>query len=363
MEKTDVLMQRAIEDGVFPGAVLLVAKKDEIIFHKAYGQTNISNGEKVTVDTLFDLASLTKPLATTPAIMILVQKKKLFLGQQLASIIPEFKGTDKAPITIRNLLCHRSGLPAWLPYYKRLVLIEPEKRKHALHELLVNEPLVNAVGQRTLYSDLGFIILNWVIETITGTSLDCFVGKHIYKPLGLENLFFLSPGEKQSEKVFAATEDCPWRGNVLSGAVHDDNTYVLGGVEGHAGLFGTAGSIHKVLVELLAAYQHGRDTFFPTVYTRQFFSRQDKTDWALGFDTPSSTDSSSGTLFSRNSVGHLGFTGTSFWMDLDRSIIIILLSNRIHPSRDNLKIKEFRPILHNEAMKMAFQIGVPASDI
>jgi CubicO group peptidase (beta-lactamase class C family) len=152
--------------------------------------------------------------------------------------------------------------------------------------------------------------------------------------------------------VFAATEQCPWRKDLLVGRVHDENTYVMGGVQGHAGLFGTAVDVHRLLVELLSAY-HGRPLAgcFEPDLVRLFFQRWAGTDRTLGFDTPSVENSSSGRFFSTNTVGHLGFTGTSFWMDLDQAVIVILLTNRIHPTRNNETIRQFRPKLHDAVMK------------
>jgi CubicO group peptidase (beta-lactamase class C family) len=158
-------------------------------------------------------------------------------------------------------------------------------------------------------------------------------------------------------REFAATEQCPWRKKLLSGQVHDENAYVVGGVQGHAGLFGTAADLHKLLFELLSAYhEHRSATHFRPDLVRLFFRRLPGTDKALGFDVPAANNSSAGKYFSVNSVGHLGFTGTSFWMDLDRSIIVILLTNRVHPNRESAAIKAFRPKLHDTVMESLLDI-------
>jgi CubicO group peptidase (beta-lactamase class C family) len=204
-----------------------------------------------------------------------------------------------------------------------------------------------------IYSDLGFMILEWMIEHVSGKRLDCFASEMIYNPLGVDNLFFVDLHTNRKWRApFAATEQCPWRKILLSGQVHDENAYVVGGIEGHAGLFGTAAAVYTLVRKLLSAYQ-GRDSdnLFQTKIVRLFFKRLPKSDKALGFDMPSLKDSSAGHHFSANSVGHLGFTGTSFWMDLDRSVIVILLTNRVHPSRDNVAIKAFRPALHDAVMQ------------
>jgi CubicO group peptidase (beta-lactamase class C family) len=217
-------------------------------------------------------------------------------------------------------------------------------------------------GKRVIYSDLGFMILNWVVETVTENRLDAFVTEEIYQPLNIKHLFFIDV-EVRSKFVkdhFAATEQCPWRKCLIEGVVHDDNAYAAGGIEGHAGLFGTAWDVYLLLSSLMKTY-HGdapMDMFgavfegvFDQKLVRCFFEKQKVADRALGFDMPSHLNSSSGTYFSPRTVGHLGFTGTSFWMDLDRSMMVILLTNRIHPSRTNEKIKTFRPQLHDAVWK------------
>jgi CubicO group peptidase (beta-lactamase class C family) len=196
------------------------------------------------------------------------------------------------------------------------------------------------------------MILEWMVEHICGKRLDRFVSEMIYSPLGLDTLFFVDLNAAQREGAFAATELCPWRKVLLTGKVHDENAYVVGGIQGHAGLFGTADSVHTLLLALLSAY-HGDNSKnpFEKGLVRLFFRRLPDTDKALGFDAPAMKHSSCGRYFSKNSVGHLGFTGTSFWMDLDRSIIVILLTNRVHPSRRNEAIKAFRPKLHDAVLK------------
>jgi CubicO group peptidase (beta-lactamase class C family) len=203
-----------------------------------------------------------------------------------------------------------------------------------------------------MYSDIGFMILEWVVSQKAGKPLDQFVAEQIYGPLGLENLFFPGRRGAAAEKAFAATEFCPWRNCLMEGVVHDENAYVVGGVGGHAGLFGNAASVNALLSILTAAF-HGDSSggVFQADSVRNFLARRDDTQRALGFDCPSPVGSSAGRFFPKTSVGHLGFTGTSFWMDLDRSITVILLSNRIHPSRDNRKIKAFRPELHDAVMR------------
>jgi CubicO group peptidase (beta-lactamase class C family) len=353
MRPVDHLMRQAISDSVFPGAVLLVSKKNDVRFFKAYGCSNIFSKALVTTDTVFDLASLTKPLATALAVMLLVQRGRIELEQNLGSLLPAFKNSDKSSIKLKHLLYHNSGLVDYRPYYKTISDLPPEARLSALRKCLLNEPLMNPIGKKVLYSDLGFMILRWVVEAVSGCRLDHFVTDEIYNLLALKDLYFTEPGKIRPEVNFAATEECIWRQMLLEGQVHDENAFILGGIEGHAGLFGTAQNVYVLLSDLLSSY-HGYHSIrlLQKDIVRAVLKRLPDTDKALGFDAPSVRDSSSGQYFSQNSVGHLGFTGTSFWMDLDREIIVILLTNRVHPTRAAGAIKAFRPQLHDAVMKL-----------
>jgi CubicO group peptidase (beta-lactamase class C family) len=351
------LLLEGIKEGIFPGAVLLTSHKGSIVFLEEAGYcSSTPRSEPIRKHTIFDLASLTKPLATTLAIMKLVDQGDLYLDQTLDSLLPVDVPKDKRTLTPRLLLCHCSGLADWKPFYLELERLEVEKRKEWLRERLLNMPLVYRQGKETLYSDLGFMILEWVVEESAGMPLPMYLEQHFYGPLSMKNTFFsgIVPHAGFTQDQFAATEDCPWRKKVISGYVHDENAYALGGYSGHAGLFGTAGDVHT-LVNLLRNHFIGeRDDYLRPETVRMFFTRKDLvkgSTWALGWDTPSHKDSSSGKYFSPNSVGHLGFTGTSVWMDLDKDIIVIFLTNRIHPTRNNEKIKTFRPRIHDLVME------------
>jgi len=357
MQDVDILMQQAVSEKVFPGGVLLVSKGGTVAFHKAYGMADLVSRRRMRTETLLDLASLTKPLATALAIMMLIKQQKLDLEQHLDAVLPAFVGDNKASIKVKHLLYHNSGLPAYRAYFKDVAHVPAQKRKNELRRLLVNEPLAYPIGETVVYSDLGFMILEWMIEYVSGLRLDQFVSEKVYGPLGIANLFFVDLYAPPTKDDFAATEHCPWRNKMLVGEVHDENAYAAGGIQGHAGLFGTATAVHSLLVALLAAYNHETsNTFFPTDLVRLFFRRLPNSDKALGFDAPAGKNSSSGNFFSPNSVGHLGFTGTSFWLDLDRSVIVVLLTNRVHPYRDNDAIKHFRPKLHDAVMKQLLGI-------
>jgi serine-type D-Ala-D-Ala carboxypeptidase len=353
MHHIDAIMQQGLTDQVFPGAVLLVSKKGAVIYQRAFGVANLFSARPMTADTIFDLASLTKPLATTVAVMKLVQTGQLHLTQELGSVLPELRDSEKSRIQIHQLLSHTSGLPDYRPYYRRLQALVPANRRRALRRLLVAEPLMCALGQKTLYSDLGFMVLAWVVEQVSGRRLDQFVQQEIYRPLRLDDLFFVDLASPTPPHRFAATEKCPWRGVVLEGQVHDENAYVVGGIEGHAGLFGTAAAVQGLLSELLSVPRgSGAAPLFPKELVNHFLTPRAAGDRALGFDIPAAQNSSSGRYFSQNSVGHLGFTGTSFWVDLRREIAVILLTNRVHPSRQNEAIKSFRPEIHDAVLEV-----------
>jgi len=355
-EIIDSQMTSAIAAGVFPGASLLVSSQYKIVHFGHYGQTQ-SQGKPVDKTTIFDLASLTKPLATSLAILHMAQKGFIQLDQKISSIFPQQMSSETMDIEVRQLLCHQSGLPAHRPYFEQLINEPQHTRSDKILNMIFNEPLVDKPGNKTEYSDLGFMILDAAIQRITGYRLDRYVLKHIYQPLGLKAPFFIDLFEQKtiSTENFAATEICPWRKKNLIAEVHDDNAYVLGGICGHAGLFGTAWDVYQLLFILLEIYHNRSTQKYAHVIHREwlhtFFQIPAGAERPLGFDIPTPPESSSGNFFSTNSVGHLGFTGTSFWMDLEKSIIIILLTNRVHPSRNNIKIRHFRPQIHDIIMQ------------
>lgn len=348
----DRLMNAAVARGTFPGAVLLVSRRGEILLQQAYGMADLFAGRPMTCDTVLDLASLTKPLATTLAVMLLVERGLLSLDRPCSFYWPRFRGDGKERITVRHLLSHCSGLPAWRPYYLRLNTSDPGSRGESLRRAVLAEPLVSIPGEHSEYSDIGFLVLQWIVEQVVGRPLNRFLEAEVYRPLGADALFFMEHGRPKPRRKYAATELCPLRGRLLIGEVHDDNAHMAGGVAGHAGLFGTAGAVWTVLQGLLSA-ESGEQPhpLFRRELIQQFFMRQNGNTWALGFDTPADRNSSAGKYFSAGSVGHLGYTGTSFWMDRERGIIAILLTNRVHPSRYNTGIKPFRPGLHNAVME------------
>jgi CubicO group peptidase (beta-lactamase class C family) len=354
-------MRRAVTDGVFPGAVLLVRSGGQVRCHVAVGETStLPDRRPVTLNTLYDLASLTKPLATTTAVLLLLQDGALDLGHPIDQYLSELIATPIAGATLYQLLNHSSGLPGWRPFYEQVgaanrtqpgFLVSDEAKKMVLG-LIGQEPLAYPRGARSVYSDLGFLLLGFMIERVSRLPLNEFAQRRIYQPLQATALRFrqLRVDDQATNDMsnIAATELHPWRGRVLVGEVHDENAYVLGGVAGHAGLFGDAVSVSAVTAEWVAAW-HGEGRLLDKRLVREFTARQARTpgsSWALGWDTPS-PPSSSGHHFSNRSFGHLGYTGTSVWIDPETKLEVTLLSNRVHPSRDNTAIHQFRPLIHD----------------
>jgi len=362
----------AVAQGSFPGAVVLVAKGEEVVFERAFGfRTLVPEKTPMELETIFDLASLTKPLATTTATMLLMAEKKINLEDRVARFFSNFGVFGKSHVTFRHLLAHCSGLPAWKPYYEEIVKEEKAGKinfvvsraaKAYVFERIHREKALSAPGSQSLYSDLGFMLLGEVVEEISGWTLDRFCQDRIFRPLELRSISFIDMTQlrarrlQPAKEMIAPTENCPWRKRIVWGEVHDENAYAMGGVAGHSGLFASARDVHRFLTRLRRCLL-GRDSFLPTPLVKEFLTRDvtvPESTHALGWDTPSSDQSSSGSYFSPNTVGHLGFTGTSLWWDLEKDCSVILLTNRIHPSRANDKIKSFRPHIHDLIMKALF---------
>lgn len=342
LEKADKCMAQGLDQQIFTGAALLVIRGKEDIFSRAYGSLGDQETTSVTERTLFDLASLTKVLATMPAWMVLASSGSEILDQPISGWFSSAP-PDKEKITPRHLLGHISGLPAWRPYYL-------SRRETSIIELatnkVLNEPLEHATGQDTLYSDLGFILLAAIVELESGEAFDSFCCKRIFEPLGVSQDLMFNP--KGEERRTART-----RPGELPGLVNDLNARALGGVSGHAGLFGAASAVAATAAEILAALKSESTLFDPEI-TRMFCRKGVSAPGcsrALGFDTPSEGGSSSGRFFSSRSVGHTGFTGTSLWIDVERDLAVVLLTNRVFMGESDLRIKAFRPTVHDAIME------------
>ncbi|HMS84837.1 MAG TPA: serine hydrolase domain-containing protein [Nitrospira sp.] len=360
-----VALDRAVAAGVFPGAVLAVRSGDKPIVRFCAGQLSTAPpGSSVRAATVYDLASLTKPLATVTSLVLLIQKGQCRLDACLADYLEECEESQVGSATLRDLLTHQSGLPGWRGYYERLspdgtIPSSREERqlaKHTLLDLIRSEQLVYARGSRSLYSDLGFMLLGMVVERASGISLNEFFSECIVHQLGNPRIQFVlgkdqhTFGDRAHEVngAVAPTEVDPWRGRLLCGEVHDQNAGAMGGVAGHAGLFGNVDAVMALTDEWLRAY-HGQPAMLDQDLVREFTRKQltaGPSSWALGWDTPSAP-SSAGSCFSAQSFGHLGYTGTSIWVDPVQRREVVLLSNRVHPTSRNEAIREFRPVIHD----------------
>lgn len=339
--RADDRMKQGLREEIFTAAALLVAKSTKIVFQQTYGTLGDTGTDPVKPDTLFDLASLTKVLAVTPSWIFMVSKDPSLLDQSIGRWFPNTP-PDKSCITPRCLLAHASGLPAWRPYY---LLPASRHTNEDTAARILAEPLEYSPGQGCIYSDLGFMLLGFIIEKETGRNLEQFSRERIYEPLGLaEDLLFCPNNLKRI--VMTRAGDSP-------GLVNDLNARALGGVSGHAGLFGTAKGVAALAGEILMSFkENGR--FFDKDTVRSFCARAGFTSDStrtLGFDTPSEEGSTSGRLFSRDSVGHTGFTGVSLWIDIPRDLIVVLLTNRVFVGEADLRIKGFRPMLHDAVIE------------
>ena len=375
LRKIERAATRAVEKAELPGCVLWVAHEGEVIYHEAFGEAQLRPHRRpMRPDTVFDLASLTKVLATTLAMMKLVEAGRIDIADPVARVLPEFAARDKnkEAITFRHLLSHSAGLKAWVPYYEDIRardkkhethwLGTPDARPYVLDRIAISG-LIHPVGEASVYGDLGFITLGEAIARVDGRDLCAFFADEIARPLGLIETGYIpltpDPGgaARAGARVIpnsriAATQECPWRERVLVGEVDDGNAWAIGGVAGHAGLFGTAGEVGKIALALFACYE-GRGSLVAQPVVERFFTRQNLppgSDWALGWDTPTPGLSTSGHYFSAHSVGHTGFTGTSLWMDLDHKVVIVLLANRVHPIARKSRFT-FRPLVHDLVME------------
>jgi len=350
----DRVFEDAVRQHTFPGVVLLVARGDRILFHEAFGHARLYPEPAVmTRDAVFDLASLTKPLATALAAALLVDGGDLEWDAALGDVLqlPGSTSPLLSRIQVRHLLEHASGLPAFRAYDLRLRGREGLSNKEQVRDWILHEPLSHAPGTRTRYSDLGYMLIEGIIEGITGQALDEWLDKRLFRVLGLLDTGFRRNGRPPDPSDrFVQTAYCAYRKRYLQGEVHDRNAYAMGGFSGHAGLFGSAREVHLLLNRIYRCYTGEQGLVLSPERVREMLtagSSADSNSFRMGFDTPSAEGSSAGSLFSRNSVGHLGFTGTSFWMDLESGFTVILLTNRLLARPRNARIRRFRPRLHD----------------
>jgi beta-glucosidase-like glycosyl hydrolase/CubicO group peptidase (beta-lactamase class C family) len=348
---TRAFLEAKVAEHAFPGAVLVVGHRGKVAYLTAVGHFGDDDRRPVSDSTIYDLASLTKVIGLTTATMMLVANGKLEIDRPVVDYLPEFSGPGKDRVLVRHLLTHSSGLPAWAPLY-----LETETAEEAVARVM-QTPLEAAPGDRFVYSDLGAIALTQIVERIAGQRLDAFLGEHVFGPLRMQHTRFLPPEAWLPD--IAPTERDPWRGRVVRGEVHDENAHRLGGVSGHAGLFSNGPDLARFALWMIDAW-HGRlpadvPPNLPEDIVRLFTRRQPGpagSTRALGWDTPSRTGrSSAGTLMSRESFGHTGFTGTSIWIDPEGELFVILLTNRVHPTRENQAILDIRGQVADRVMR------------
>jgi serine-type D-Ala-D-Ala carboxypeptidase len=360
----------AVQREVIPGATIVVRQGSKIAFEGAFGYRALQpERSPMRLDTVFDLSSLTKPLATTIAIMMLVRDAKLRLDERVTRFFHNFGVHGKSHVTFRQLLAHCSGLTAWRPYYQQIATVEKSGKvnfmasrgaKEFVYDEIHRERPEYPPGSKTLYSDLNFMLLGEVVEQVTGVVLNRFCRDKIFRPLELRATDFIDISQNRTRRLepvremFAPTSFCPLRKRWLIGEVDDENAYAMGGVAGHAGLFAPVKEVDRLAHELLRCYK-GKSDLIPQRIVREFWSRDKAvtgSTWALGWDSPSAEYSSSGRHFSPAAIGHLGFTGTSIWIEPEREIVVSLLTNRVHPRRDNQAIRELRPRIHDLVMQV-----------
>lgn len=352
-KKIEGLIARALGERVFSGASVGLASPHINPIILSFGRTDFyEHKHKITRSTFFDLASLTKPLVTTLSLAVLIEQGKLSLDTKLCELLEKFTITTKKNINIGHLLSHSSGLPAHRHYFTRMLEVAKDKREQDLISWISTEGLLSQPGEQTVYSDLGFILLGKIVEGVANQKLAEFWQKNINLPLFLEKELLFGEGIKRGLDNCAATGCDPCTDKILCGMVHDDNCRLMGGLAGHAGLFGTAAGVLQLCTHLVDIW-HNRSTHLPIsgeVFRLLCHKRAGST-WAHGFDTPSQLLSSSGKYFQQPSIGHLGFTGTSFWIDLKREIVLVFLTNRVLSEQSNEKIKLLRPMLHNAILE------------
>jgi CubicO group peptidase (beta-lactamase class C family) len=322
------ILDEAVAARVFPGGQLVAGDGGAPVLRLAFGR-NARPGDPVTPDTFYDVASLTKACVTSLLTLLLVADRRLDWDTPAARFVPE----APAEITVRHLLAHASGLPAWRPLYERL----HGEPRDTIVRLAAAEPLERPPGEASVYSDLGFIVLGAVVERAGGARLDELAARRLFEPLAMQRSRFVDLAAGWRPEPVAATEGS------LRGEVHDENCRAAGGVLGHAGLFSTADDLSLLAAALLRSW-HGAGPF-PHAPLRTLFSPcgVPGSTWRLGWDGPAATGSQAGELWPKDGVGHLGFTGCSLWLDPPRSRWVVLLTNRVHPSREDTRIKQVRP--------------------
>jgi CubicO group peptidase (beta-lactamase class C family) len=351
------VLDEAIAAHAFPGCAFGVLAKDEIVLMDALGRFTYDEiSPAVSAETIYDIASITKVAATTAAVMLLHQRGLLDLETPLGELLPAFtkkraagavSPTAGVRVTLRHLLAHNSGLPGYVEFFRTAAT------PAALMDACLALPLEAEPGARAVYSDPGFILLGKALEALTGEPLATWTEREIFQPLRLKSTVFCPPIEARS-LIPPTEEDISFRRRRIQGEVQDENAWVLGGAAGHAGVFSNVPDLLRFAREILrAASGEGNARLFDAATVELFAQRQgpEGSSRALGWDTPSE-NSSSGKHFSPRSIGHLGFSGCSLWIDLDAGLAVALLTNRTWPDRQSQLIRQVRPAFHDALLEV-----------
>ena len=349
LARIDSLLRASIADQAFPGAAVAVGRPGVLVKLDGFGYHTYTAEQQVTPESVFDLASLTKVVATSTAAMLLYEEGRMRLDDKVSAYLPAFGQNGKDGLTIRHLLTHTSGLQPFRPFHQEGILT-----RAGVLEAIFSEELVYAPGSESRYSDFNMIALALVIEQITGQSFSTYVDNAIFKPLGMANTGFRRAGRGTDRSVVPTEYDEQFRQRLVQGVVHDETAYILGGTAGHAGLFSTARDMATFAFMIMNKGIHNGSPFLKPETIKLFttaVSPENHTR-ALGWDTKSPEGySSAGQLFSGRSFGHTGFTGTSMWIDPEAQVFAILLTNRVYPTRENTKHvpvrAEFADLVHS----------------
>ncbi len=339
-------LEQGIESLVFPGATAALVRDHGRSMDLLAAGAIAKDGPETTPDTLYDIASLTKPFVALAAVRLWM-RGVIDPTDPVRRWLPEWNAPGASGARLEHLLAHEAGLPAWRPFFEDVPAAERETAagQERIRRAALGADLETLPGERMVYSDLGFMLLGWVLERASGIPLDVLIHREVLEPLDLSGTTFRPlkrPGS--AGHAIAPTEFCPWRRRLLQGEVHDENAWTMGGVAPHAGLFSTARDMAALTASLLQACNGARAWVEPARFlasvTRRPLGR------TLGWDTPEPEGSSAGASISRAAFGHLGFTGCSIWLDPARGVGSVLLSNRVHPTRANNAIRAFRPLFH-----------------
>jgi CubicO group peptidase (beta-lactamase class C family) len=351
----DRVVMEGIAGGVYPGAVVVVGRRDTVLLARGYGHlTWLARSAVPRPDsTVYDLASLTKVVATVPAVMLLVDQGKVQLDRPVHDYLPDFQGAGKERITVRMVLSHTSGLPAWRPFFRQAH--DPA----AMRRLVMEEPLRWAPGRRVEYSDLNGMLMGWIVEAASGEPLDRFTHDRVFVPVGMSQTGYRLPRAAWRRAAPVGV----WRGTPVAGQVHDQNAARLGGVSGHAGLFSTGADLARYAQVLLRGGRTPACSSLIRAETVDLFTRAAAAGRGLGWEMRDTTSAdNTGTRLSPRTFGHTGFTGTSLWIDPERDLFVIMLTNRVYAPRARHSIpllKEIRGRVADAAVDLV--AGLPPS--